>query len=245
VKITDPKGGHDYVNTIVSKDGGAFGVTYTLENGTKGWYTVAVGAGWLPKAAETRFWFDPSDANLKDLQAGSLEMEKKLLGKHWCFVKNSLETGERHLLLGGFAKNVVGFSSSDSQHLISILQEYITRLENTVRWHWEEGDVAIWDNHATQHYAVNDYGEQHRIVRRVTIAGAPPFSVAESRGVLGRRPVRAASLSRRSARSGVKSPGSARQVQLPRARPGVFMRASLPRAKTSWSGTTARSATDV
>ncbi len=87
------------------------------------------------------------------------------------------ETSERHLLLGGFAKNIVGLSSSDSQHLISLFQDYITRLENTVRWHWQEGDVAIWDNHATQHYAINDYGEQHRVVRRVTIAGAPPFSV--------------------------------------------------------------------
>jgi taurine dioxygenase len=49
------------------------------------------------------------------------------------------ETGERHLLLGGFAKKIIGFSSSDSARLLSILQEHITRLENTVRWHcrWE------------------------------------------------------------------------------------------------------------
>jgi alpha-ketoglutarate-dependent taurine dioxygenase len=87
------------------------------------------------------------------------------------------ETGERHLLLGAFAKNIIGFSQADSQHLISLLQGHITKLENSVRWHWEVGDVAIWDNRATQHYAINDYGEQQRIVRRVTIDGDAPISV--------------------------------------------------------------------
>jgi taurine dioxygenase len=33
------------------------------------------------------------------------------------------------------------------------------------------GDVAIWDNRATQHKAIDDYGNQRRIVRRVTING--------------------------------------------------------------------------
>jgi len=87
------------------------------------------------------------------------------------------ETGERNLLLGGFAKNIVGYSQADSRHIISLLQDQITKLENTVRWHWEVGDVAIWDNRATQHYAVNDYGKQRRIVRRVTVDGDVPVSV--------------------------------------------------------------------
>ncbi len=58
-----------------------------------------------------------------------------------------------------------------------MLQEHIIRLENTVRWRWTQGDVAIWDNRATQHYAINDYGDQHRVVRRVTLAGDVPVSV--------------------------------------------------------------------
>jgi taurine dioxygenase len=39
------------------------------------------------------------------------------------------------------------------------------------------GDVAIWDNRATQHYAIDDYGDQHRLVRRVTVDGVAPVSV--------------------------------------------------------------------
>ena len=87
------------------------------------------------------------------------------------------ETGERTLVLGGFAKSLIGFSNADSKRLIAILQDHITSLENTVRWNWAPGDVAIWDNRATQHYAVNDYEQQHRVVRRVTIAGDIPISV--------------------------------------------------------------------
>ncbi|GGD64302.1 TauD/TfdA dioxygenase family protein [Paenibacillus nasutitermitis] len=87
------------------------------------------------------------------------------------------ETGERTLLLGHFVKKILGLSAVDSAQLFSLLQNHITRLENTVRWRWTIGDVAIWDNRATQHYAISDYGKQHRIVRRVTLDGDVPVSI--------------------------------------------------------------------
>jgi taurine dioxygenase len=42
------------------------------------------------------------------------------------------------------------------------------KLENTIRWNWVPGDLAIWDNRATQHYAVADYDDQYRRLNRVT-----------------------------------------------------------------------------
>lgn len=87
------------------------------------------------------------------------------------------ETGERALVLGHFAQRLQGFSSQDSDHLLAVLQAHVIRLENTVRWRWRAGDVVIWDNRATQHYAINDYGDQHRVVRRVTLAGDVPVGV--------------------------------------------------------------------
>ncbi|MDQ0917307.1 TauD/TfdA family dioxygenase [Paenibacillus sp. V4I5] len=87
------------------------------------------------------------------------------------------ETGERTLVLGHFAKKILGLSSADSAQLLSLLQGHITKLENTVRWRWSAGDVVIWDNRATQHYAINDYGDQHRIVRRVTVDGDIPVGI--------------------------------------------------------------------
>jgi alpha-ketoglutarate-dependent taurine dioxygenase len=86
-------------------------------------------------------------------------------------------TGERSLVLGYFIRRFVGYSQSDSNHLFELLQSHVTRLENTVRWHWNEGDVAIWDNTATQHYAINDYGDQKRVVRRSTVHGEVPVSI--------------------------------------------------------------------
>ena len=71
----------------------------------------------------------------------------------------------------------MGLSSADSQRLFQVLQDQVIKLENTVRWRWRAGDVAIWDNRATQHYAVNDYGDQRRVMRRVTIAGDVPVSI--------------------------------------------------------------------
>ena len=86
-------------------------------------------------------------------------------------------TGEPSLILGQFVKGLVGFSTADSRRIYDTLQEHVTRLENTVRWRWRQGDVAIWDNRATQHYAVDDYGDQHRVMRRVTLAGDLPVSI--------------------------------------------------------------------
>ncbi|GFM72640.1 hypothetical protein PSCICL_36320 [Pseudomonas cichorii] len=92
-------------------------------------------------------------------------------------------SGERSLLLGHFVKRIKGYSVTDSAHLFSLLQSHVTRLENTVRWRWTAGDVAIWDNRSTQHYAVDDYGQQERIVRRVTLKGEVPVGVAGQKSV--------------------------------------------------------------
>ncbi len=86
------------------------------------------------------------------------------------------ETGERTLVLGNFAQRIVGLSRDDSARIIAIFQEHITRLENTVRWTWAPGDVAIRANHATQHYGIGDFTEA-RELHRVTIEGDVPVSV--------------------------------------------------------------------
>jgi taurine dioxygenase len=83
------------------------------------------------------------------------------------------ETNEPALLLGGFAHRLVGHSSAESVDLIRIFQSYVTRPENVMRWTWQVGDVAIWDNRATQHYAIYDYGKTRRRMQRVTTAGTP------------------------------------------------------------------------
>ncbi len=96
---------------------------------------------------------------------------------HHPVVRVHPETGERSLLLGNFVKAILGVNGAESRALFQIFQDRITWLENTIRWNWELGDVAIWDNRATQHYAVSDYGTQHRVMHRITLAGDIPVSV--------------------------------------------------------------------
>lgn len=83
------------------------------------------------------------------------------------------ETGEHGLYVGGFARRVVGLGPQASRDLIRLLQECVIVPEQTCRWNWRVGDLAIWDNRATQHYAVYDYGNELRLMERVTVAGEP------------------------------------------------------------------------
>ncbi len=88
------------------------------------------------------------------------------------------ETGERALLLGHFVQRIVGLPSNESHALFRLFQDRVTRLEHTTRWNWSLGDVAIWDNRATQHYAIDDYdGTEHRKLTRITLAGDIPVGV--------------------------------------------------------------------
>jgi taurine dioxygenase len=97
------------------------------------------------------------------------------------------DTGERALLLGNFVQRFVGLNKGDSQKLFDLFQSHITAPENTVRWRWQAGDVVIWDNRQTQHYAVNDYGDQKRVVHRATVDGGAPLSVDGRRSVLRKK----------------------------------------------------------
>lgn len=94
------------------------------------------------------------------------------------------ETGERALVLGHFVKKFVGFNTYETSALFELLQNRVTKLENTIRWSWQRGDVAMWDNRATQHYAVADFDKQQREVRRVTVTGDVPVSVDGRRSVV-------------------------------------------------------------
>ncbi|MGH3214930.1 MAG: TauD/TfdA dioxygenase family protein [Trebonia sp.] len=97
------------------------------------------------------------------------------------------ETGERSLLLGQFVRRLLGVSASDSRDLFDLFQQHVTRLENTVRWRWAPGDLAMWDNRATQHYAIDDYADLPRTMHRVTVAGDLAVGVdgSASRAIAG------------------------------------------------------------
>jgi taurine dioxygenase len=55
-----------------------------------------------------------------------------------------------------------------------LLQEVAVAPERLVRWKWEAGDVAFWDNRCTMHYALLDFGTSRRRMLRVALEGDPP-----------------------------------------------------------------------
>lgn len=122
----------------------------------------------------------PSEADKKRheqfLASTSLETEHPVVRVH-------PETGERTLVLGCYVRRFIDISKYDGQKLLDLFESHITLPENTVRWSWKQGDVAIWDNRATMHYAVRDYGHQARLVRRAAVDGEVPVSVDGRRSV--------------------------------------------------------------
>ncbi|MEV7398609.1 TauD/TfdA family dioxygenase [Aeromicrobium sp. NPDC092404] len=87
------------------------------------------------------------------------------------------ETGERGLFIGGFVRRLVGLSSTESRDLLRLLQAYVTRPENILRWSWSPGQLLIFDNRITQHYAIDNYDDQPRRLERITVAGDVPVSI--------------------------------------------------------------------
>lgn len=85
------------------------------------------------------------------------------------------ETGELGLFVNEtFTQRIVGLSPTESDAILQLLYAHTVEPERVVRWRWRSGDIAFWDNRATAHYAAADYGDQRRIMHRVTIAGEAP-----------------------------------------------------------------------
>jgi taurine dioxygenase len=62
----------------------------------------------------------------------------------------------------------------ESAPLLQFLYQHAARPEFTCRFRWQPGAMAFWDNRCTQHFALNDYHGQRRLMHRVTIQGQRP-----------------------------------------------------------------------
>ena len=87
------------------------------------------------------------------------------------------ESGERILFVSpSFLKSISGLTPRESGQILELLWEHITRPEYTVRFKWEPGDIAMWDNRSTAHLAPTDIFESNydRQLYRVTLVGDVP-----------------------------------------------------------------------
>jgi alpha-ketoglutarate-dependent taurine dioxygenase len=90
------------------------------------------------------------------------------------------ETGERALYVSPsfttFESDIVGLSRPQSRRLLDLFYEEIARPKYTVRFRWEPGSVAFWDNRSTAHLAPSDLdaSDHDRVLYRVTLEGDVP-----------------------------------------------------------------------
>ena len=73
-----------------------------------------------------------------------------------------------------FTAHIEGLPAAEADAVLAYLFEHQDQPEFQCRWRWRAGDVAIWDNRATHHYAIADYGDEPRVIHRVTIEGEAP-----------------------------------------------------------------------
>jgi taurine dioxygenase len=98
--------------------------------------------------------------------------------RHPAVLRNPV-TGRAALFLNPtYVTRLDGLSEAESRPILEQVQRHATRPEFCCRFRWSPGAVAIWDNLFTQHYAVNDYQGQRRLMHRTTFAGPQPRELA-------------------------------------------------------------------
>jgi taurine dioxygenase len=110
------------------------------------------------------------------------EHHDKLLPALHPVVRTHPENGRNGLFVNPqFTQTILGMSKNESAAILDMLYRHCQQPELTCRFRWRPGSVAFWDNRATLHYALDDYGDQTRIAHRVTLRGDVPYGPAMPR----------------------------------------------------------------
>ena len=129
--------------------------------------------------------FDPWFAADVDARGGYEwhgEFREKLLPALHPVVRTHPENGRNGLFVNPqFTQTILGLSKNESNAILEMLYRHCQQPELTCRFRWRPGSVAFWDNRATLHYALDDYGTQTRIAHRVTLQGDTPYGPAMPR----------------------------------------------------------------
>ena len=91
-------------------------------------------------------------------------------------IKTHPETGEKYIFVNELHTTYLhGVNRATGESLLRILFSALENPELHARFVWQPRSLAVWDNRLVQHRAIHDYGDQRRVLYRVTIAehGAP------------------------------------------------------------------------
>jgi taurine dioxygenase len=107
------------------------------------------------------------------------EFREKLTPTIHPVVRTHPETARQGLFVNRqFTRTIFGLSDNESSAILEMLYNHCIKPEYTCRFRWRAGSVAFWDNRATLHYALDDYGDAARYAHRVTLRGDKPFGPA-------------------------------------------------------------------
>lgn len=88
----------------------------------------------------------------------------------WPIVSHHPVTGRPYINVSeSNTRWIIGCSAAESHRILGYLFDAINRPDHHVRLRWRAGTVAVWDNRATQHYAVADYPNHRRVMHRVAV----------------------------------------------------------------------------
>ena len=121
---------------------------------------------------------DPASAS-KD-NAYDESVRRRTMESEHPLVRVHPETGQRQLFVSpSFLKSISGMSPAESQSMLEFLWEHTVRPEFTVRFKWEPGDIAMWDNRSTSHLAPQDIFQSDfdRQLYRITLVGDVPVGI--------------------------------------------------------------------
>lgn len=105
------------------------------------------------------------------------KIEQNRLVAHHPVVRVHPRTGEKALFVNPvFTDHIIDLPPLESRWILDYLFAHLARPEFTVRFKWEPGSVAFWDNRATAHLGPQDIGhlDVERVLHRVTLIGEVP-----------------------------------------------------------------------
>jgi len=80
------------------------------------------------------------------------------------------DTGRRYLNVNReFTDSIVGMTPDESRAVLDFLTSHAANPNFQLRYSWRVGDVAMWDERCTQHFAVADYMPERREMGRVAV----------------------------------------------------------------------------
>jgi taurine dioxygenase len=85
------------------------------------------------------------------------------------------DTGELCLYVNPmFTTRIEGLTALERDAILGFLYAHQEQPQFVYRHRWREGDLVIWDNRCTHHYAIKDYGPERRVLQRTTTVATRP-----------------------------------------------------------------------